>query len=134
MTDSDYNAVLSAIEKGEESAKTELAWYKLSGYEGARKDVDEAVALLEERVKAGDEEAMWMLGLCKEYGIGTEQDVAGAYRLYKQSREAGNELGDFLASKSWRGSLSGRMEVNGLWKKRIIESVILYIIYNVFNR
>ena len=40
MTDSDYNAVLSTVEKGEERAKTGLAWYKLSGYGGARKDVD----------------------------------------------------------------------------------------------
>ena len=114
MTDSDYNAVLSAVEKGEESAKTELAWYKLSGYEGARKDVNEAVRLLEERSKAGDGEAMWMLGMCKEYGGGMDQDIEGAKKLYEQSRKAGNEIGEILAWKSLRGGLRGRMWINSL--------------------
>ena len=114
MANSDYEAVLSAVEKGEESAKTELAWYKLSGYGGARKDVDEAVRLLEQRVKDRDGEAMWMLGLCKEYGMGIEQDIEGAEKLYKQLSEAGNEIGDILAWKSLLGSLSGRMKINSL--------------------
>ena len=117
MANSDFEAVLSAVDKGEESAKTELAWYKLCGSGGARKDVDEAVFLLEERASSGDGEAMWMLGLCKEYGIGTEQDIEGAEKLYKQSRKAGNEIGKILASKSLRGSLSGRMKINCLGKK-----------------
>ena len=114
MANSDYEAVLSAVEKGEESAKTELAWYKLIGYGGARKDVNEAVRLLEERSKAGDGEAMWMLGLCKEYGGGMDQDIEGAEKLYKQSNEAGNEIGKILETQSLRGSLSGRMNVNSL--------------------
>ena len=114
MANSDYEAVLSAVEKGEESTKTELAWYKLCGHGGATKDVDEAVILLEERVKAGDGEAMWMLGLCKEYGNGTVQDMEGADKLYKQSSEAGNEIGKFLALNSFRGSLSGGMRINSL--------------------
>ena len=62
----------------EKRLKTELAWYRLCGFEGARKDVDEAVRLLEERTKAGDGEAVRMLGLCKEYGMGTERDTQGA--------------------------------------------------------
>ena len=114
MANSDYEAVLSAVEKGDESSKTELAWYKLCGVGGAKKDVDEAVRLLEERVKDRDGEAMWMLGLCKEYGMGTEQDIEGAEKLYRQSVEAGNEIGKILASKSLRGSLSGRMKINCL--------------------
>ena len=117
MANSDYEAVLSAVEKGDDRAKTELAWYKLCGYEGARKDVDEAVILLEERVKDRDGEAMWMLGLCKEYGLGTEQDIEGAVKLYRLSSEAGNEIGNFLAVKSLRGSLNGRIEIKSLWKK-----------------
>ena len=114
MANSDYEAVLSAVEKGDDRAKTELAWYKLCGGGGAKKDVDEAVILLEERVKDRDGEAMWMLGLCKEYGLGTEQDIEGAEKLYKQSRKAGNEIGKILVSKSLRGSLSGRMKINCL--------------------
>ena len=56
---------------------------------------------------------MWMLGLCEEYGNGAEQDIEGGDKLYKQSSETGNEIGRFLALKSLRGSLSGKMSVNG---------------------
>ena len=112
--DSDYDSVLNAVASGEESAKTTLAWYKLSGYGDAKKDVNEAVVLLEERVKAGDGEAMWMLGLCKEYGLGAEQDLEGAEKLYGQSREAGNTIGSVLTWNGFHGSLSGRMKVSGL--------------------
>ncbi len=90
---------MSAIESGDESAKTKLAWYQLSGLEGVKVDADEAVKLLEERVDAGDIEAMWMLGLCKEYGRGTRQNIEEAEKLYKQSNESGNEIGKILAGK-----------------------------------
>ena len=85
---------------GTSQSKTELAWLKLSGYGDAGRDVDGAVVLLEERVKAGDGEAMWMLGLCKEYGNGTEKDVEGAEKLYGLSKRAGNAIGGFLALKT----------------------------------
>ena len=114
MANSDYEAVVTAVEKGDERAKTELAWYILCGYGGARKDVDEAVRLLEERARARDGEAMWMLGLCKEYGNGTEQDIERAEKLYKQSRKALNVIGKILAWNRFHGRLSGRMSINGL--------------------
>ena len=114
MANSDNKVVLGALEKGNGSSKTDLAWYKLCGHGGARKNVDEAVVLLEEGVKAGDGEAMWMLGLCKEWGIGMKQDIKRAEKLYEQSREAGNEIGKILVLKSLRGSLSGRLNMHGL--------------------
>ncbi len=109
-----YKEVLDAIEKGEESAKTKLAWYKLSGFEGVKVDADEAVVLLEERVKDRDSEAMWMLGLCKEYGRGTEQNIEEAEKLYKQSNESGNEIGKILAEKGKCGRGSGKMGIECL--------------------
>ena len=111
----EYKEVLSAVERGEESAKTKLAWYKLSGMGGAKVDVGGAVKLLEERVKEKDGEAMWMLGLCKEYGRGIEQDIEGAEKLFKESKEAGNVIGEILAriGERWeRGS--GKMGIYGL--------------------
>ena len=93
-----YDEVKSAVERGDESAKTKLAWLMLSGLGGADVDEDGAVALLEERVKEGDEDAMWMLGVCCEYGRGTEQDIERAEKLYKESRERGNEIGKFFES------------------------------------
>ena len=59
-------------------------------------DKDEAVVLLEERRKDRDGEAMWMLGICKEYGIGCEQDLKEAEGLYKECCECGNVVGKFF--------------------------------------
>ena len=106
MSNDEYRAVLRAVEGGDNKAKTKLAWYKLSGYGGAEVDEDGAVKLLEERVKDKDIEAMWMLGLCYEYGRGCEQDIEKAEELYGLSRDGGNEIGKFLSEngKNERGS------------------------------
>ena len=66
-----YRKAVHAMESGDESAKTEVAYYKLSGCGGVEIDAAGAVALLEERKKEADCEAKWMLGLCCEYGVGT---------------------------------------------------------------
>ena len=107
-----YDEVMNAVERGDESAKTKLAWLKLSGLGGCEIDDDGAVALLEERVKEGDGEAMWMLGVCGEYGRGTEQDIERAEMLYKQSSARGNEIGTFFEKhdKYVRGSWEMKME------------------------
>ena len=97
-----------------EKAKTKIAFCKLSGRDGVELDVYGAVALLEERIKEGDCEAKWMLGLCCEYGIGTEQDIERAETLYQESFEEGNAVGEFLmkSGKGRRGS--GVMKVKSL--------------------
>ena len=107
----EYTSTLKAVEGGDESAKTKLAWLKLSGVGCAEKDEDGAVALLEERVKDKDTEAMWMLGVCNEYGIGTEQDIERAEDLYKQSCERGNEIGEFFVRSGRCGRGSGEMKM-----------------------
>ena len=79
----------------------------LEGSHGMTIDADAAVALLEEKVKDRDAEAMWMLGVCCEFGMGTEQDVERAEQLYKCGAEQGNAtaklLTDKLANKNGRG-------------------------------
>ena len=55
----------------------------LEGSHRMARDADAAVALLEEKVKDGDAEAMWMLGVCCEFGMGMEQDVERAEQLYE---------------------------------------------------
>ena len=102
----EYEEVVHAVESGDNKAKTKLAWYKLSGCGGAEIDKDGAVELLEERVKDKDAEAMWMLGLCYEFGMGCEQDIEEAEKLYKQCRDKGNVIGKFLYEngKDERGS------------------------------
>ena len=102
----EYEKVLRAVESGDSKAKTKLARFKLSGRGGAEVDEDGAVALLKERVGDKDSDAMWMLGLCYEYGMGCEQDLERAEELYKQSNDGGNVIGEFLAKggKEERGS------------------------------
>ena len=103
---SQYKDIVRAVEGGDNKAKTKLAWYKLSGCGGAEVDEEGAVALLEERVKDKDIEAIWMLGLCYEYGMGCEQDIERAETLYDESRRGGSVIGKFLAEngKEERGS------------------------------
>ena len=88
-----YDNVKNAVEGGDEKTKTKLAWLMLSGLGGAVVDEDGAVALLEERVKDKDTEAMWMLGVCNEFGLGTEQDLERAKKLYEQSSDGRNAIG-----------------------------------------
>ena len=92
----EYRALLKAVEKGSNKAKTKLAWYKLSGCGGAEIDEEGAVVLLEERVKENDAEAKWMLGVCCEFGRGIEQNTERSMKLYKESSEQGNRSGKYL--------------------------------------
>ena len=112
----EYKEVVKAVESGDNSAKTKLAWYLLSGCGGAEVDKERAVELLKERVKEEkDGEAMWMLGVCDEYGIGCEQDLEEAEGLYKECSECGNVVGQFFVENG-RGNKrgSGVMKVGSL--------------------
>ena len=80
-----YKNALCAMESGDDSAKTKVAWFMLSGRGGAQIDAPGAVCLLKERVEHEDAEAMWMLGMCKEFGIGTEKDPKQCLPLYESS-------------------------------------------------
>ena len=107
--------VEQSVESGEDNkAKTKLAWYKLSGRGGAEVDEDGAVVLLEERVKENDFEAMWMLGLCCEYGMGCEKDMERAELLYMQSGEGKNVIGQFLAAHGKEGMGVGVIKARSL--------------------
>ena len=68
----------------QEEETTEEAWWLLEGSHGMARDAEAAMVLLEDKVKDGNTEAMWMLGVCSEFGIGTEQDVERAEKLYKR--------------------------------------------------
>ena len=105
----EYEKAVCSMESGDESAKTKVAFFKLSGRGGVEVDADSAVALLEERVKDKDAEAKWMLGLCCEYGMGTEQDIKSSSSLYKESYEEGNIVGEFLWKNGYGGRGSGVM-------------------------
>ena len=105
--ESEYKDTLQAVERGDNDAKTKLAWYFLSGYGGIEFDADKAVVMLKERVKEDDAEAMWMLGLCCEYGMGTEQDIERAETLYRQSRDKGDDTGKFFAEERRDGRGNG---------------------------
>ncbi len=96
--DISYEEAVKAVKNGDEKAKTRIAWYLLSGCDDVDVDVDQAVVLLEERVKDDDPEAMWMLGVCYEYGLGTEQNFKKAKKLYDKCFEHKyNSIGGLLA-------------------------------------
>ena len=129
-----YKEVKSAVERGDNKAKTNLAWYKLSGYGGVEIDMKNAFVLLEERVEDEDIEAMWMLGLCYEYGMGCEQDLEKAELLYKQSSDNGSVIGKFLFEngKYERGcgimiAQSDRQSLLKEMKKKIKEDIYYLI-------
>ena len=109
-----YRDAVCALKSGDERAKTKVAFFKLSGRGGVEVDADGAVALLEERVEEGDCEAMWMLGLCCEYGVGTEQDIERAEKLCQESCERGSAVGMFLMKNDESGRGTGVMKVKSL--------------------
>ena len=92
----EYNQVVEAVKEGKKEAKAKLALYLLSGYGGAQIDEDRAFDILKERMKDEYAEAMWMLGLCYEYGMGCETSDKEAETLYKRCCEGGNAIGKFL--------------------------------------
>ena len=101
--------LLNRMKNGDNKAKTKIAWFQLSGHAGVPIDEDNAVALLEERVKDKDPEAMWLLGLCYEYGLGCEQDLTRAEYLYWNSCECGNDVGEFLDGNGRHDRGTGKM-------------------------
>jgi len=105
-----YEEAVRAMDSGDESAKTKVAFYKLSGRGGAVVDAGGAVALLQAGAKRGDGRAKWMLGLCLQYGLGIEQDVEQAYLLYQQSSEAGVKAGELLL---WNGKGGDSTKIRG---------------------
>jgi len=109
-----YIEAVRAMESGDEKAKTKVAFYMLSGRGGAEIDPDTAVALLEERVKDGDIDAKWMLGLCCEYGMGIKQDITRALELYRQCDADENEIGRFFTMNYEGGRGTGNMIVQCL--------------------
>ncbi len=116
--DEDYKQVVEAVKEGNKEAKTKLARYLLSGYGGAQIDEDRAFDILNERVKDGDAEAMWMLGLCYEYGMGCEISDKEIETLYKRCREGGNAIGEFFEENGEGNEReSGVMKVKSLLMK-----------------
>ena len=107
-----YPEGVNATENNDENAKTVEAFFKLTGCGGVEIDEKAAVALLEEQAESGDNEAMWMLGLCCEYGIGTEQDFEPATLFYRKSCEGGNVVGEFLLKNDQGRRGSGVMKVS----------------------
>ena len=88
------------VEGGNNKAKTSLAMLMLTGLGGAKVDRDSAVKLLKERVKDNDSEAMWMLAICYEYGLGVHKSEKDAEDLFEASSQLGNEIGSFLQDSS----------------------------------
>ena len=58
---------------------------------GMARDADGAVVVLQQQVdEHHDAQAMWLLGLCCEYGLGTDQDTQRAEQLFQQAAQHGD--------------------------------------------
>ena len=96
-----------------ETETAEKALWMLEGSHGMTRDADGAVVLLEDLVNKhrnnNNTDAMWMLGVCCEFGIGTEQDVHRAEQLFESAAQQGNTtamlLTDKLKNKNGRGCM-----------------------------
>ena len=79
---------------------------KMEGGRSKKPDFKTAVEWLE-KAKVHDAEAMWMLGVFCEFGMGTAQDVGRAVELYRLAAEQGNKqaalMMDKLKNKNGRG-------------------------------
>ena len=61
-------------------------------------------------------DAMWMLGVCCEFGIGTEQDVHRAEQLFESAAQQGNTTAMLLTDKLKNKNGRGCMEISGFPK------------------
>jgi len=95
-----YEKAVGLMNSGDDSAKTTVAYYLLTGKRGADYDAEKAVAMLQERALK-DKKAVWMLGLCHEFGIGIEKDIVLAKELY--GRSWGSEVGKLLGLRDTMG-------------------------------
>ena len=110
---------------------TEKAQWMLEGSHGMERDADAAVALLEEQVKERDAEAMWMLGVCCEFGMGTGQSVAHAEQLYRRGAAQGTPtaklLLDKLKNKNGRGCAQMNLEGEQEKPKSITKRKLIFV-------
>ncbi len=114
--DMNYDDLEKEVKKGNEKAKTKLAWLLLSGI-GVEKDVDRAVAILEERIRVWDADALWILGICYECGIGVEKDFEKSRGYFKVSRMK-TTLGWYFSMHRKHQRKGGEIIIGGLLKNR----------------
>ena len=100
-----------------ETETSEKALWMLEGSHGMTRDADGAVVLLEDLVnkqhnKHCNADAMWMLGVCCEFGIGTEQDVHRAEQLFESAAQQGNTTAKLLMDKLENMNGRGCMEMD----------------------
>ena len=101
-----FQQVSDAVKRGDQRAKTLLAFLLLSGLGGASIDHAQAVRLLQERVNNKDIDALWMLGLCYEFGMGVQQNKNTALSLYGKA----GGMGMFLKNKNSRDGTTMTLE------------------------
>ena len=91
--------------------------------DGDGDDKEQAISFLKKRSLKGDGEAMWLLGLCFEFGIGMEQDISQAELFYYRSGKAGDYVGEFISAHSQGGRGTGVMKVKCLRQDRMTRAL-----------
>ena len=94
------------------TAEKEKALLLLEGDHSTKEDACTAVAMLDRLAKEGDSDAMWILGVCHEYGMGVAQDVKAADQLYTRSAQKRNPIAKLLVGKLKNRNGRGCLRMN----------------------
>ena len=99
MTDEDFKTLSTKkleelAAQGTVKAKQEFSRRLLEGR--SNKNKEKAVALLEDCVSCGDDDALLMLANCCALGLGTNRDVERAKALVREAAKKGQEEGQSL--------------------------------------
>ena len=140
----EYKKIKKVYDKGESNVVGRIAWYLLSGRGGIEKDVEKAFVLLENKADLCDKGmGWWLLGLCYEFGLGTERDRFKTITCYRHANRSKSEIASFLRKKEF-GSLTLSFDFNQFhclttllpvvsWKKLEIHSDGALLPDNVFD-
>ena len=80
-----------------DTKKREEAFNRLRGCIEEAACIDkQTMTMVDECVKSGDPEAMWIQGLCMEYGMGCDMDSASAEKMYEKAAGCGSPVGQFF--------------------------------------
>ena len=88
--------------------KVSQARMLLGGDSSTPRDEIKAFGLLEQEAEALDSDAMWMLGLCYEFGMGTFKNLERAEELYGRAKQQGSTTAAFLIEQIANNGKEGR--------------------------
>lgn len=91
--------MITAAEAGSATACGNLAWNYYDGREPFGQDYEKALRYAQEGTKSGNQKSRYVLGLLKVNGLGTEQDIPAAVKIFRQLAKESYEDSETLYKK-----------------------------------